>query len=135
MGITIYEQSELKLTSHLQSTIKSGSHSMLHGRRQHIEAIRRATFTPAIPALNPNTGYVATITTAAANSGGIALASPVDFELRDQERIDGVNDPRRNASGNDRPAASAYAIPMSPIAVVRNVAFVILHGRGPEASR
>lgn len=40
-----------------------------------------ATFTPVISSLNPNTGYVATITTAAANSGGIALASPVTWSF------------------------------------------------------
>src|ERR1017187_9622565 len=36
-----------------------------------------ATFTPVGPALYPNTGYVATITTAAANSVGTALTNPV----------------------------------------------------------
>jgi hypothetical protein len=40
-----------------------------------------ATFTPIAPALNPNTGYVATITTSAANTVGIALASPVTWSF------------------------------------------------------
>ena len=40
-----------------------------------------ATFTPTAPALNPNTGYVATVTTAAANAGGTALASPVTWSF------------------------------------------------------
>ncbi len=35
-----------------------------------------ATFAPA-SALNPNTGYTATITTAARNAGGVALATPI----------------------------------------------------------
>jgi hypothetical protein len=40
-----------------------------------------ATFTPSVPALNPNTGYVATITTTAASAGGLALASPVTWSF------------------------------------------------------
>jgi hypothetical protein len=40
-----------------------------------------ATFTPTVPALNPNTGYVATITTKAANTAGIALTSPVTWSF------------------------------------------------------
>jgi hypothetical protein len=40
-----------------------------------------ATFTPIAPALNPNTGYVATVTTTAANTAGIALASPVTWSF------------------------------------------------------
>jgi hypothetical protein len=40
-----------------------------------------ATFTPTVPALNPNTGYVATITTTAANAGGTALANPVTWSF------------------------------------------------------
>jgi hypothetical protein len=40
-----------------------------------------ATFTPIAPALNPNTGYVATVTTTAANNVGIALASPVTWSF------------------------------------------------------
>jgi Ice-binding-like/Bacterial Ig-like domain len=40
-----------------------------------------ATFTPTAPALNPNTGYVATVTTTAANTGGTALASPVTWSF------------------------------------------------------
>jgi len=38
-----------------------------------------ATFTPTVPALNPNTSYVATITTNAVSTTGIALASPVTW--------------------------------------------------------
>jgi hypothetical protein len=40
-----------------------------------------ATFTPTAPALNANTDYVATISTTAANGGGIALASPVKWSF------------------------------------------------------
>jgi len=40
-----------------------------------------ATFTPTAPNLNPNTGYVATISTTAASAGGIALASPVTWSF------------------------------------------------------
>ena len=40
-----------------------------------------ATFTPAMPALNPNTGYVATVTTHAASVGGIRMARPVTWSF------------------------------------------------------
>lgn len=40
-----------------------------------------ATFTPTVPALNPNTGYVATITTKATNTAGIALTTPVTWSF------------------------------------------------------
>jgi len=40
-----------------------------------------ATFTPTAPALIPNTGYIATITTAASSSRGTALASPVTWSF------------------------------------------------------
>jgi Ice-binding-like/Bacterial Ig-like domain len=40
-----------------------------------------ATFTPTLPALNPNTGYVATISTTAASTTGIALATPVTWSF------------------------------------------------------
>jgi hypothetical protein len=36
-----------------------------------------ATFTPTWSALNPNTSYTATVTTAAKNAGGVAMANPV----------------------------------------------------------
>ena len=40
-----------------------------------------ATFTPTVPALNPNTGYVATISTTAESAGGTAIASPVTWSF------------------------------------------------------
>lgn len=40
-----------------------------------------ATFTPTAPALNPNTGYVATVTTKAASAGGIRMARPVTWSF------------------------------------------------------
>jgi hypothetical protein len=36
-----------------------------------------ATFTPTWSALNPNTSYTATVTTAAKNAGGVAMANPI----------------------------------------------------------
>ena len=36
-----------------------------------------ATFTPTWLALNPNTSYTATVTTAAKNAGGVAMANPI----------------------------------------------------------
>jgi hypothetical protein len=40
-----------------------------------------ATFTPTSSALNPNTSYTATVTTAARNAGGVAMASPVAWSF------------------------------------------------------
>ena len=38
-----------------------------------------ATFTPTSSALNPNTSYVATVTTAAKNAAGVAMHNPIDW--------------------------------------------------------
>jgi hypothetical protein len=40
-----------------------------------------ATFTPTSSALNPNTSYTATVTTAAKNAGGVAMANPIAWEF------------------------------------------------------
>ena len=40
-----------------------------------------ATFTPVATALNTNTSYIATVNTAAASAGGIALTSPVTWSF------------------------------------------------------
>lgn len=40
-----------------------------------------ATFTPTAPNLNPNTGYIATVTTATENAGGTAIARPVTWRF------------------------------------------------------
>ena len=40
-----------------------------------------ATFTPSAPALTPNTGYTATVTTAAKNASGMAMANPVAWSF------------------------------------------------------
>jgi hypothetical protein len=40
-----------------------------------------ATFTPVAPSLNPNTGYVATVSTTAASAGGTAMASSVSWSF------------------------------------------------------
>jgi hypothetical protein len=40
-----------------------------------------ATFTPTSAALNANTGYTATITTAARNAGGVAMAHPITWSF------------------------------------------------------
>jgi Ice-binding-like/Bacterial Ig-like domain len=38
-----------------------------------------ATFTPTLSALNPNTSYTATVTTAAKNAAGVAMANPIEW--------------------------------------------------------
>jgi hypothetical protein len=38
-----------------------------------------ATFTPTSSALNPNTSYTATVTTAAKNAAGVAMANPIEW--------------------------------------------------------
>jgi hypothetical protein len=38
-----------------------------------------ATFTPTSSALNPNTSYTATVTTAAKNAAGVAIANPIEW--------------------------------------------------------
>jgi hypothetical protein len=38
-----------------------------------------ATFTPTSSALNPNTSYTATVTAAAKNAGGVAMANPIEW--------------------------------------------------------
>jgi hypothetical protein len=40
-----------------------------------------ATFTPTSSALNPNTSYTATVTTAAKNAGGVAMANPIAWSF------------------------------------------------------
>jgi hypothetical protein len=40
-----------------------------------------ATFTPTSSALNPNTSYTATITTAARNAGGVPMANPITWRF------------------------------------------------------
>jgi hypothetical protein len=45
------------------------------------EANTVATFTPTASALNPNTNYTATVTTAARNAGGVAMAHPISWRF------------------------------------------------------
>jgi hypothetical protein len=40
-----------------------------------------ATFTPTSSALNPNTSYTATVTTAARNAGGVAMDNPITWSF------------------------------------------------------
>ena len=40
-----------------------------------------ATFTPTSSALNPDTSYTATVTTAAKNTGGVAMANPIAWRF------------------------------------------------------
>ena len=40
-----------------------------------------ATFTPTSSALNPNTSYTATVTTAAKNAAGVAMANPIEWKF------------------------------------------------------
>ncbi len=41
-----------------------------------------ATFTPISSALNPNTSYIATVTTAAKNAAGVAMKNPVEWVFK-----------------------------------------------------
>jgi Ice-binding-like/Bacterial Ig-like domain len=40
-----------------------------------------ATFTPSLSALNPNTSYIAAVTMAAKNAGGVAMANPIEWRF------------------------------------------------------
>ena len=61
----------------LTFTVKETNGNDVPGTVVMSEANTVATFTPTSSALNPNTNYTATVTTAARNAGGVAMANPI----------------------------------------------------------
>jgi Ice-binding-like/Bacterial Ig-like domain len=62
-------------------TVEETSGNKVPGMVAMNEANTEATFTPASSALNPNITYAVTITTAAKNAGGVAMANPVAWNF------------------------------------------------------
>ena len=65
----------------LTFTLKETSGANVPGTVALNAANTVATFTPTAPALNTNTSYTATVTSAAKNAGGIAMANPVEWRF------------------------------------------------------
>jgi hypothetical protein len=65
----------------LTFTVKETTGNDVAGTVEMNAANTEATFTPTSSALNPNTGYTATITTAARNAGGVAMAHPITWRF------------------------------------------------------
>ncbi len=65
----------------LTFTVKETTGNDVPGTVVMNDANTVATFTPTSSALNPNTSYTATVTTAAKNAGGIAMANPIAWRF------------------------------------------------------
>jgi hypothetical protein len=65
----------------LTFTVKETTGNDVPGTVVMNEANTVATFTPTSSALNPNTSYTATVTTAAKNAGGVAMANPIAWRF------------------------------------------------------
>lgn len=65
----------------LTFTVKETTGNDVPGTVVMNEANTEATFTPTSSALNPNTSYTATVTTAAKNAGGVAMANPIAWSF------------------------------------------------------
>lgn len=65
----------------LTFTVKETSGDNVPGTVAMNAANTEATFTPTWSALNPNTSYTATVTTAAKNAGGVAMSNPVEWRF------------------------------------------------------
>ncbi|MFZ0310513.1 MAG: ice-binding family protein [Candidatus Sulfotelmatobacter sp.] len=65
----------------LAFTVKETNGNGVPGTVVMSEANTVATFTPTASALNPNTNYTATVTTAARNAGGVAMAHPISWRF------------------------------------------------------
>jgi hypothetical protein len=65
----------------LTFTLKDPNGNIVPGTVAMNGANTVATFTPTASALNPNTSYTATVTTAAKNAGGTAMAVPVTWRF------------------------------------------------------
>jgi hypothetical protein len=65
----------------LTFTVKETSGGNVSGTVAMNDANTVATFTPAWSALNPNTSYIATVTMAAKNADGVAMANPVAWRF------------------------------------------------------
>jgi hypothetical protein len=61
----------------LTFTVKETTGNNVPGTVVMSAANTMATFTPTSSTLNPNVGYTATVTTAAKNAGGVAMANPI----------------------------------------------------------
>ena len=62
-------------------TVKETTGNDVAGTVAMNEAKTEAIFTPSLSALKPNTSYTATITTAARNASGVALAHPIEWSF------------------------------------------------------
>ena len=65
----------------LTYTLKESTGNNVPGTVAMNAANTVATFTPTASALHPNTQYTATVTTAAKNAGGVAMATPVAWSF------------------------------------------------------
>ena len=65
----------------LTFTVKETTGNDVPGTVVMNEANTVATFTPTSSALNPDTSYTATVTTAAKNAGGVAMANPIAWRF------------------------------------------------------
>ena len=65
----------------LTFTVKEKTGNDVPGTVVMNEANTVATFTPTSSALNPDTSYTATVTTAAKNAGGVAMANPIAWRF------------------------------------------------------
>jgi hypothetical protein len=65
----------------LTFTLKETTGNNVPGTVVMNEANTEATFTPTSSALNPNTSYTATVTTAAKNASGVAMANPIAWKF------------------------------------------------------
>jgi Ice-binding-like/Bacterial Ig-like domain len=63
----------------LTFTVKETQGNDLPGTVVMNDANTEATFTPTSSALNPNTSYTATVTTAAKNAAGVAMDNPIEW--------------------------------------------------------
>jgi Ice-binding-like/Bacterial Ig-like domain len=65
----------------LTFTVKETTGNNVPGTVMMDETNTVATFTPTSSALNPNTSYTATVTMAAKNAGGVAMANPIAWRF------------------------------------------------------
>jgi hypothetical protein len=76
---TFSQLMDLETVNSLTFTVRESNGNDVPGSVVMNDAQTVATFTPTWLALNPNTNYTATITTAAKNAAGVAMANPVEW--------------------------------------------------------
>jgi len=76
---TFSQLMDAETVNSLTFTVKESNGNDVPGTVVMNDAQTVATFTPTWFALNPNTSYTATITTAAKNAAGVAMANPVEW--------------------------------------------------------